>query len=165
MKILVLSDTHIPVAAKDLPEKVLKEAKKSDCCLHAGDFIEYPFYETLKGLIKTYAVYGNMDSQELKSKLPEKQLIELEGIKIGLIHGASHPANLLKYIEAEFMPQMDEIDIFVFGHSHCATDKEYGGKIYFNPGSPTDRAFAPYRSYGILEIEGASIKRMLVKIE
>jgi len=37
-------------------------------------------------------------------------------------------------------------------------------KIYFNPGSPTDTIFAPYQSYGILEINGKEIKRSIVKI-
>ena len=106
-----------------------------------------------------------MDCQELKEELPEKRIIELEGVKIALIHGSGHPDNLVKYIQDEFMPQREEIDIFVFGHSHRAIDKEYGGKFYFNPGSPTDKVFAPYCSYGILEIKGASIIRRVVKIE
>ena len=38
------------------------------------------------------------------------------------------------------------------------------GKIYFNPGSPTDRVFAPYNSYGIIEIKDGKLKRRIVKI-
>ncbi len=161
----MLSDTHIPVTARALPQEVLEEAKKSDCCLHAGDFIEYPLYELLGALTKTYAVYGNMDCQQLKDELPEKQLIELEGVRIALTHGAGHPDYLIKYIQDKFTSQKEEIDIFVFGHSHSAMDEESGGKIYFNPGSPTDKVFAAYRSYGILEIKGNSIVRRVVKIE
>ena len=53
-----------------------------------------------------------------------------------------------------FSQEMEKIDLFVFGHSHRAFDEERDGKIYFNPGSCTDKVFTPQCSYGILEIEG-----------
>ncbi|MBU2044472.1 MAG: metallophosphoesterase [Candidatus Omnitrophica bacterium] len=165
MRILVISDTHIPVAALSLPPIVLQEAKKADCCFHAGDFIEYSLFQTLCSLTKTYAVCGNMDCQQLRNELPEEMVVQLEGVKIALTHGAGHPANLLNYIQNKFASRMEEIDIFVFGHSHCATDKESGGKIYFNPGSATDKVFTACRSYGILDISGRSITRSILKIE
>ena len=43
-------------------------------------------------------------------------------------------------------------------------NKEIEGKIYFNPGSPTDKMFTPHLSYGILEINGKNLKRKVVKI-
>lgn len=165
MRILVISDTHIPTAADRLPLIVEEEAKKSDCCLHAGDFVSYSLYETLANLTKTYAVCGNMDQDQLKAELPSVQTLKFEGIRLALTHGSGHPANLINYIQNEFISEVSKIDIFVFGHSHCVTDKEIEGKIYFNPGSPTDKVFASYRSYGILEITGKKIERRILKIE
>ena len=40
MRMLVLSDTHIPRVAADLPQKVLDEIGRVDMILHAGDFID-----------------------------------------------------------------------------------------------------------------------------
>ena len=44
-------------------------------------------------------------------------------------------------------------DIIVFGHSHLPMNEYIKGVLYFNPGSATDTVFAPYRSYGIIEIK------------
>lgn len=164
MRVLVISDTHIPVTAAKLPAIIEKEAKMSDCCLHCGDFITYPTFEALSSWVKTYGVCGNMDDSTIKERLPEKQLIKLGGIKIALTHGRGHSNILLNYIQRKFLDEIDDVDVFAFGHSHHILDKEIDGKIYFNPGSPTDKMFAPYCSYGILEINGKDLKRRIVKI-
>ena len=56
----------------------------------------------------------------------------------------------------------DKVDAIVFGHSHQPLVMRQGGVLFFNPGSPTDDIFAPYKSVGILEIhdtiEGRIIK-------
>jgi predicted phosphodiesterase len=106
-----------------------------------------------------------MDDKEVRQRLPKKQTLSLEKIRIGLIHGEGAPKNLIAYINNEFSKELDTIDIFVFGHSHYPTDTVVNGKIYFNAGSPTDRIFTPYVSYGILEVQGSTIKRRIVKIE
>jgi putative phosphoesterase len=165
MRILVISDTHIPVTEKKLPPIIEEEAKKSNCCLHAGDMIDYETFEQLSKLVKVYAVCGNMDQDQVRKKLPAKEIVTLDDITIGLIHGQGAPATIIDYINKEFAADLERIDIIVYGHTHCPSDKEINDKIYFNPGSPTDRVFAPYCSYGILEINGRDIKRRLVKIE
>ncbi|MDD4954974.1 MAG: metallophosphoesterase [Candidatus Omnitrophica bacterium] len=164
MRILVISDTHIPVVADKLPAIVIEEAKKSDFCLHAGDFISDTVFYELSRIIKTYGVLGNMDESSLKGKLPEKQIIEFGSVRLGLIHGRGSPAMLMDYINAAFGQELNNLNMVVFGHTHNPLDKEINGKIYFNPGSCTDKVFAPYSSYGILEIEKNTVKRRIVKI-
>ena len=164
MRVLIISDTHIPVSADSLPCEIETEAKKSDCCIHAGDFITLETFNTLSSLTKVYGVHGNMDDAAIIEKLPLRQIIKLEGITIGLTHGHGTPANLINYIKFEFSKEYNEIDIFIFGHSHQPLNKKIDGKIYFNPGSPTDQIFTPYRSYGILEISGKALKREVIKI-
>jgi hypothetical protein len=164
MRILVLSDTHIPATATKLPGIVEKEAGASDCCLHCGDYIVYSVYETLSRLTKIYGVCGNMDGTTIKTKLPEKQILKFEDVTLALTHGGGHPQKILEYIDREFAEESGNVDIFVFGHSHAPLNQKINGKIYFNPGSPTDTLFTPYRSYGILEIKGKEIKGRIVKI-
>ncbi|MFA5270932.1 MAG: metallophosphoesterase [Candidatus Omnitrophota bacterium] len=164
MRILVISDTHIPAVANELPAIIKEEAKNSDCCLHAGDLTVVSVLQDLSRLTKTYAVQGNMDSFDLKKDLLEKAVLQFEDVKIGLIHGRGSPVMLMEYIKKEFKQQSDELDMIVFGHTHYPLDREMDGKIYFNPGSSTDKVFAPYQSYGILEITGKNIKRRIVKI-
>lgn len=165
MKVLVISDTHIPVTATKLPAVIENEAKTSDCCLHCGDFIVYPVLESLNTLTKTFGVCGNMDDDQIKENLPQKQVIKLEGITVGLIHGGGTQQHIIEYLNREFAKEYNEIDVFVFGHSHRPTNKVIDGKIYFNPGSCTDRTFAPCRSYGILEINGKDLKPRIINIE
>lgn len=164
MRILLLSDTHIPVTALGLPDIIEKEARQSDCCLHCGDYIIYQVYETISQWTKIYGVYGNMDGETIKIKLPEKRILKFEGITLALTHGGGHPKKILEYVNKEFAQEYNDIDIFAFGHSHMPINKEINGKIYFNPGSPTDTMFTPYRSYGILEINGRNVRGRIVKI-
>lgn len=165
MRVLVLSDTHIPVAAEKLPPIIEQEAKKSDYCLHAGDFITSDVFKELSGWTKTIGVHGNMDDDELRDELSDREIVKIADVTIGLTHGRGSPSNLLHCINTVFLDNTKNIDIFVFGHSHYPLNKEIDGKIYFNPGSPTDKTFAPYLSYGILDIEGKDLKRRIVKVE
>ena len=103
MRILVISDTHIPVAAKDLPEVIKQEAKRSDYCFHAGDFVSLSVFEKISNLTKVYGVSGNMDSEEVRHKLPEKLTVNLGGIKFALIHGRGAPSQLIYYINKTFL--------------------------------------------------------------
>lgn len=164
MKILVISDTHIPVAAKALPAKIEEEARHADVCLHAGDLISYAVYERLCELTETYAVCGNMDDDDTIKKLPQKQIIKLGEITIGLTHGRGAPTSVMDNVKKIFAAQTAQIDIFVFGHSHVTCDIEENGKIYFNPGSPTDKIFSKKQTYGLLEIDGKKIKRRIITL-
>jgi putative phosphoesterase len=160
MRILALSDTHIPVAAQDLPKEIYEAIDGVDMILHAGDFIDEWVLDKLKSLKETKAVRGNMDSKEISMALNAKEIINVGKIKIGLIHGYGAPADIIPTVKREF----DKIDVLVFGHSHAATNVKKDGVLYFNPGSPTDKIFAAKNSYGILEITDKNIEGTIVDI-
>ena len=147
-RIGVLSDTHIPKAAQDLPEKVYRELRNVDMIFHAGDFVEISVLKKLQDIAPTHAVCGNMDPQEVRAALPQKDTITVLGFKIGLIHGYGPSGRITEAVRSEF----NRVDAIVFGHSHSALSKEIKKILFFNPGSPTDRIFAAYNSFGILEL-------------
>ncbi|MFC1514343.1 metallophosphoesterase family protein [Candidatus Omnitrophota bacterium] len=161
MRIMVISDTHIPVAAEGLPPEVIAELKKSDMCLHAGDLIESRVMDEISRYTTFKGVQGNMDSKQVLKALPERLVIEVEGVTIGLTHGSGSPFDILSRVKKTFT---EDIDIYVFGHTHTAYDKTHKGKIFFNPGSLTDKFFAKANSYGILEIKGTKISRKIITI-
>lgn len=162
MKIGVISDTHIPDRAKELPAQILKDFKNMDMIIHAGDFADPKVLETLKGLCPNIkAVWGNMDPYELRKKLAEKEVIDVGIYKIGLMHGYGPPNELVKVMAEAF--KNDAVDIIIFGHSHSAYNKKMGNILYFNPGSPTDKIFASYNSYGVIEIN-KGIKASVIKL-
>ncbi|MDI6851742.1 MAG: metallophosphoesterase [bacterium] len=160
MKILILSDTHIPHRAKQLPKEVTDEILTCDAIIHAGDFTSLSFYQDLQLLKKPfYAVRGNMDDDELYSLLHETLVFSLEGLNIGLYHGIGAPWGIEKKVLEKFKEAAD-LNLIIFGHSHKPMKKEENGIILFNPGSPTDTIFAPRRSYGILEVKEGKILRL-----
>ena len=83
MRIGVLSDTHARLVGEISPE-VLEALSSVDLILHAGDIVTLDVLEGLRQLGGVKAVRGNMDSPELKSLLPEKELIVVGGKKIGI---------------------------------------------------------------------------------
>jgi putative phosphoesterase len=61
------------------------------------------------------------------------------------------------------MAQRDA-DVVLYGHSHMPMLSGHDSMLLLNPGSPTQKRFAPYRSYGILEI-GETIEARIVPVE
>lgn len=160
MRILVLSDTHIPRVAEDLPAKVYDEIAGVDMILHAGDFVDREVLDALKKLKKIHAVYGNMDAPELRRILKDKEVIEAGTFRIGLIHGYGAPRELMDTVKTEFAG----VDAIVFGHSHSAINVVKDGVLFFNPGSPTDTIFATKKTYGILEVTDKKIEGRIVTL-
>ena len=162
MKIVVISDTHICGGDAKFPDKLLEDIKSSDMIIHTGDFVDIECLEGLKGFSKEVkAVYGNMDSQELKDKLPEKEVFKAGRFKIGIMHGRGAPANLIDVLNEAF--KKERPDLIVFGHSHAAFNEKIGDTIFFNPGSPFDKFFCQFNSYGVIEIN-EKIETRIVKI-
>lgn len=162
MKICVISDTHIPERAKELPKALLEVFKDADMIIHAGDFVELSVLAELKSACSNVrAVHGNMDSYEVKRALPEKDIIKAGSYKIGLMHGRGTPDKLVDIMDDVF--KNDNVNVIIFGHSHSGFNEKKGDILFFNPGSPTDKIFSPYNSYGIIEID-AKIEAKIIKI-
>jgi|YNPMSStandDraft_1061717.scaffolds.fasta_scaffold03518_5 hypothetical protein len=164
MKVLVLSDTHLPERAKDLPKKLYQELENVSLIIHAGDFTEWWVFERLQGFAPLKAVRGNMDAREVKEKLPEKDIFEFEGVRIGLIHGYGSPAETRRRVEEAFRDENPKL--IVYGHTHQPLVEEVGDVTWLNPGSPTDFVFAPFFSFAYLEVEGGTVHRVeLIRID
>ncbi len=160
MRIAVLSDTHIPVTADDLPKAVYDGIKGVDLILHAGDLVELEVVDRLSAIAPVKAVCGNMDNASACSKLPKKEIIKVGSVTIGLIHGWGASVDLPERLSKEF----SGVDAIIFGHSHNPLNEKRNGILFFNPGSPTDKVFAPYNSYGMLEIKAKDIRARIVRI-
>lgn len=130
MKIIVISDTHVPVRQLSIPDEVIKEIKNSDLVIHAGDMVSINFYNYLKSMKEIKAVRGNMD---INTDLPEKLTFEAGGIKIGLTHGWGDPFTLPDKIDRFFEDQ--NLNLIVFGHSHLPFLQRKGKRVLLNPGA------------------------------
>jgi len=148
MKIAVISDTHIRREEEWISAGLEKALKEVGFIVHCGDFEIYSAYTRFKELGELVAVHGNMDRGELKRKLPAQVTFAAAGWKIGVIHGDGPPAGL----EARVAAALPGVDVILYGHSHRPRNEVINGVLFFNPGSPTDRRFALYNSYGIIEL-------------
>ena len=151
MKVAVLSDTHIPYAAAQLPEKVCEALKYADAIIHAGDYQAESVIDTLQSFADFYGVRGNMDSLAIHNRVPEELIINLGGFAIGVVHGWGSPAELEERVLASFKGK--KLDAIIYGHSHQAKNEMRNGVLLFNPGSPTDNRRAAFHSMGILTLE------------
>jgi putative phosphoesterase len=162
MRIGILSDTHIPDKAEELPIEILQAFKDVDMVIHAGDILELSVLDKLRSVCKNVrAVCGNMDPHALKKVLAEKEIIEIGRYRIGVMHGYGHPNKLIELLKEKF--KNDNVDVIIFGHSHSGLNEKIGNTLFFNPGSATDKLFAVYNSYGIMEI-GEEIEARIIKI-
>jgi len=144
MQIAVLADTHVN-RLEHLPKKIIDALSTVDLIIHAGDFTDVQLLKELKRLRKVKAVRGNMDSTELKTVLPVKEIVEIENKRIGITHGSGGPWGIEERVRKMF--ESDRIDIIVYGHSHQSQNKVINDILFFNPGKATD-------SFGILTIDG-----------
>jgi len=167
MKVGVISDTHLAdsvvgkistqiIQKVNVDEETLKVMLEShfrgvSAVIHAGDLVNPAVISMLESFGPVYAVAGNMDPAGVRAKLPEKLVVELGKFRIGLIHGWGAPIGLSQRVRAQFGGE--KLDCIVFGHSHQAYNQVEDGILMFNPGSPTDRRFAPRRSIGVLHLE------------
>ncbi len=130
--------------------------------LHAGDLSTAAVLEDLRALGPPLAaVHGNIDSAELRRLLPERQVVEAAGVRIGLIHDAGPAKGRLGRMRMAF----PECDAVVFGHSHIPLHEESDGFQIFNPGSPTDRRRQPRHSMGLALVTDGRVSFQHVWLE
>jgi hypothetical protein len=103
-----------------------------------------------------------MDGPAIRDGLRDLEIIELEGVRVGLVHGWGPPGPLPRMLRAHL--DGENLRVIIYGHSHRAACEEIDGVLLFNPGSPTDTVFAPFRSYGILTIEGGRVEGAIVRL-
>jgi putative phosphoesterase len=162
MRIGVIADTHIRDKEKEIPRKILDEFKNVDMIIHAGDLVNLSIIDILKkSCPDVRAVWGNMDPEGVRKELPDKLIFEAGNHKIAVTHGFGAPGSLIRILSEAF--QDEKPDVIIFGHSHEAFNEKIKGVLYFNPGSATDKVFAKFNSYGIIEING-KIEGKIIKL-
>ena len=144
IRLLLVSDTHVPVRAKDLPARVWSEVDAADVVVHAGDWVDIALLDGLEQRSRRLlACWGNNDGPALRARLPEVATATLEGVRVAVVHetGARHRR------EERMRAAHPDTDLLVFGHSHIPWDTEWEGLRLLNPGSPTDRRREPFCTY------------------
>ncbi len=136
MKIIVISDTHIISGSliEQLPDDLVSLLKEADLIIHAGDFVTEAAFNELADIRSLEAVHGNMDETVIKELLPERKVIEIEGMRIGIVHEAA--LSLQDTIGPWYMAKEMDVNILIFGHIHKPVI-EKSDVLLICPGSPT----------------------------
>lgn len=151
MKIVVISDTHIPKKAKMIPSRLVTDLKKADLIVHAGDWQTIDVFNALSAYAKVEGVVGNVDGADIQQHFRGKEILHINGFKIGITHGHGQKMTTEKRAIATF--EEDHVNCIIFGHSHIPVLKHENDVLIFNPGSPTDKRRQPFYSYGTLTID------------
>jgi uncharacterized protein len=158
MEVIVLADTHLKGGFGAIGDQVLEAIAHAD--IHAGDVTSRQALAELQAMTETYAVFGNND-HDLIEVLPENLLLELEGLRIALVHDSGST----KGRPARLHRRFPEAELVVFGHSHVPIDETgVQGQVLFNPGSPTQRRAQPHRTFGRLRIAYGRLEHRHIEI-
>lgn len=156
-KILLLSDTH-----NYIDDVILKHVREADEVWHSGDIGSLELLEKLQSITTVRAVWGNIDGQDLRVRIPKIATFECEGCRIMMTHIGGYPG---KY-EASVYPKIVEYKptIFISGHSHILkvmNDKKLGF-LHMNPGAIGKYGFHLKRTMLRFEIDNGVPKNLAV---
>lgn len=155
MRLLLISDTHLPKRAKQLPARIWAEVEQADVVVHAGDWVEASLLDELESRARRLiGVAGNNDGPELWERLGEIATADLDGVRLAVIHETGSAQGRENRCAAKF----PDADVLVFGHSHIPWDTVApSGLRLLNPGSPTDRRAQPHHTYLTATIASGSL--------
>jgi len=144
-RLVLMADTHLPKRAKDLPAELWAAVEGADLVVHAGDWVEPPLLDELEQRARSLVgCYGNNDGAELRRRLPEVARVEVEGLRLAVVHETGDRKGREERCASRYL----DVDVLVFGHSHIPWDTTAStGLRLLNPGSPTDRRRQPHCTY------------------
>ena len=171
----IITDTHIPQRLTSLPPRVGEVLRGVDRILHAGDINSRRVLDQLAEIAPVEAVAGNADL--FKHGLPLTRVIEVEGKRIGVVHGHGGWSRYLrskvrdrfgydeelylKIVHGSFGP----VDAIVFGHTHRFYHAQRSGILMFNPGPiAPDFYNTPGPQVGLLHITAQAIQIEIVAV-
>ncbi|HEX2129029.1 MAG TPA: metallophosphoesterase family protein [Solirubrobacterales bacterium] len=161
MRLAIIADTHMPKGKRELPERCVEELGRADLIVHLGDFSAASVLEWLEGIgPPVVGIHGNVDDAEIRRRLPGERELELEGVRLGLVHDSGPRRGRLARLRERF----PDADTVMFAHSHLPLHERDGCFQIFNPGSPTERRRAPTRTMGLGEIEDGQLNLELVEL-
>ena len=155
--ILLLSDTH-----GYIDEKIISYANYVDEGWHAGDIGDTRVIDSIKLLKPIKAVYGNIDSNEIRMMTEKNLIFESEGVRVVMTHIAGYPGRYNR--NAIELIQKYNPNLFICGHSHILKviqDKKYN-HLHFNPGAAGIYGFHKKRTMLKFSLQKGTIKNLFV---
>ena len=136
-RILVIGDTHVR-RWEEVHPAVRAAVAEADIAIHCGDSVHLDVIEGFRAAARrAVAVHGNSDPVEARQALSAIELLEVDGIRIGV----THPAWGAEEFEPEavlpdFAHVAGGVDVICYGHLHVPTLDLRDGVLFLNGGQP-----------------------------
>ncbi len=159
---VLLSDTHLPKRAKDLPAGLWADIDAADLVVHAGDWVDLATVDAVQARSRRFAgVRGNNDGPEFDDRLPLVAHLLVEDLRWAVVHETGAATGRERRADRDH----PDTDVLVFGHSHIPWDTVApSGMRLLNPGSPTDRRRQPDHTWMRGEASGSDLTVELVRL-
>ena len=165
MRVALLADTHLPSLIRQLdelgtgPGELLATA---DLILHAGDVTAPSVLDWCEAYAPVLVAQGNNDIFEDR-RLAERQLLDLEGWRLGMTHELRPESRPIPVLLEEGLGG-ERVDVLVAGDTHVERLEFRDGVLFVNPGSPTLPHHKEYRlgTAAVLDIERDRIRAEVV---
>ena len=146
----VISDTH-----GLLRREAITALQGSDHIIHVGDIGHPAILDRLNEIAPVTAVRGNVDKGAWAQKIPESNVLEVEGVSIYVLHILD---------ELDLKPEAAGFAAVIYGHTHVSKQEVKNGVLYFNPGSAGPKRFNLPVSIGKLVVRKGRIEAEVLEL-
>jgi len=156
-KIILLSDSH-----HSLDERIFPHLKECEEIWHAGDIGDLKVTDKLKKYAPLRAVWGNIDSQEVRKEFQETTYFKCEELKVMMTHIGGYPGRYEKGVKE--ILEYKRPNLFISGHSHILKvmhDKKLD-ILHMNPGAIGNYGWHKVKTILAFNVEGKDIKNLRV---
>ncbi len=161
-RITIISDTHFYRWDEVHPD-IRRAVREADIAIHCGDIVRQDVVNGMRREAKrAVIVHGNSDPPELRESLPYTEVIEVEGVRLGITHPAwGGPEFPLEELLADFP---EPVDAILFGHFHETINEVRDGVLFLNPGQAYKSFMVP-ATIAALIVDGARMIPKIITVE
>lgn len=145
-----------------MDDRILAYAEKADEIWHAGDIGDLSVTDELKKINPLKAVFGNIDSAEIRKEFPLHNRFFCEKVDVWITHIGGYPGKYSPAIREEIKAKPPKL--FICGHSHILKvmyDKNLK-LLHMNPGAAGKYGFQHVRTMLRFEVKETEISNLEV---
>jgi uncharacterized protein len=146
----IISDTH-----GLMRPQALAALRGAQLIIHAGDVGKPAVLEALRAIAPTYAVRGNVDTDDWAQALPLTQRIAVGASVFFVLHDIA---------QLDLDPAAAGFSAVVFGHSHMPLIETRQGVLFLNPGSAGPRRFKLPIALARVRVSGRELRPEIVEL-
>jgi len=140
-RVVLVGDTHA-YSWEEVHPRVREAVGEADIAVHAGDIVRQAVVDGFRAAARrAFVVHGNSDPPDLRSTLPDRQVFEVDGVRIGVTHPAWGGP---EFEPEELLPDFHGgVDVILYGHLHEPVNEWRRDVLFLNGGQPYSQFLLP----------------------